>query len=156
MALLASLLEGYATPALLAERQAFFRDDAPNRAWSTRLRVLLAGARREDRNRFEACLPLFQLRERKDRLAMATMLNRVDLNRPSDLRRLNRLDPGGRGPGDQHRDAQGAGDPRLRPCRARALPRGDRGRHPVPAAVAHGHRAVAASTSATRSATPGR
>ena len=91
MALLASLIEGHATPALLTETQAFFRDDAPNRVVVAELRSMLAGAAREDRNQFEACLPLFQLRERKDRLAMVTVLNRVDLNRPSELRQLNRI-----------------------------------------------------------------
>jgi class 3 adenylate cyclase/HEAT repeat protein len=91
MAVLASLLERYATPALLAEVQAFFRDEAPNRGVVEQLRSVIAGSPREDRNRFEACLPLFQLRERKDRLAMSTMLSRIDLNRPFELRRLNRL-----------------------------------------------------------------
>lgn len=91
MAVLASLLERYASPAILAEVQTFFRDEAPNRTVVEHLRSLLAGAPREDRNRFEACVPLFQLRERKDRLAMATLLGRVDLERPFELRRLNRL-----------------------------------------------------------------
>ncbi|MCX7031993.1 MAG: hypothetical protein NTU62_17990 [Spirochaetes bacterium] len=91
MAVLASLLERYATPSLLAEVQAFFRDEAPTRAVVDQLRSLLAGAPREDRNQFEACLPLFQLRERKDRMAMSNMLSRVDLGRPLSLRRLNRL-----------------------------------------------------------------
>jgi class 3 adenylate cyclase/HEAT repeat protein len=91
MAVLASLLERYASPAILAAAQTFFRDESPNRAVVGELRSLIAGAPREDRNRFEACVPLFQLRERKDRLAMANMLNRVDLDRPLELRRLNRL-----------------------------------------------------------------
>jgi class 3 adenylate cyclase/HEAT repeat protein len=91
MAVLASLLERHATPPLLAEAQAFFRDEAPTRAVVDQLRNLLAGSPREDRNRFEACLPIFQLRERKDRLAMSNMLSRVDLGRPLNLRRLNRL-----------------------------------------------------------------
>ena len=91
MAVLASLLERYASPAILAETQAFFREEAPNRAVVEHLRGLIAGAPREDRNRFEACVPLFQLRERKDRLAMANLLSRVDLARPFELRRLNRL-----------------------------------------------------------------
>jgi class 3 adenylate cyclase/HEAT repeat protein len=91
MAVLASLLERHATPSMLAEVQAFFRDEAPTRTVADQLRSLLAGAPREDRNRFEACLPLFQLRERKDRLAMSNMLSRVDLGRPLSLRRLNRL-----------------------------------------------------------------
>jgi class 3 adenylate cyclase/HEAT repeat protein len=89
--LFASLLERYATPALLAEAQAYFRDESPNRAAMDHLRTLFAGAPREDRNYFEACLPLFQKRERKDRLAISNMLSRVDLNRPFELRRLNRL-----------------------------------------------------------------
>jgi class 3 adenylate cyclase/HEAT repeat protein len=91
MAVLASLLERHATPALLAETLSYFRDDTPNRAVVDRLRVLFSGAPREDRNRFEACMPLFLLRERKDRLAMANVLTRVDLDRPFALRRLNRL-----------------------------------------------------------------
>ncbi len=91
MAVLASLLERHATPVLLAETLSYFRDESPNRAVLDRLRVLLSGAPREDRNRFEACLPLFQLRERKDRLTMANVLTRVDLDRPFALRRLNRL-----------------------------------------------------------------
>lgn len=91
MAVLASLLERYASPAILAETQAFFREETPNRAVVEHLRGLIAGAPREDRNRFEACVPLFQLRERKDRLAMANLLSRVDLARPFELRRLNRL-----------------------------------------------------------------
>jgi len=91
MAVLASLLERHANPVLLSETLAYFREETPNRTVVDRLRVLLGGAPREDRNRFEACLPLFQLRERKDRLAMANILTRVDLDRPFALRRLNRL-----------------------------------------------------------------
>jgi class 3 adenylate cyclase/HEAT repeat protein len=91
MAVLASLLERHATPSLLNEVQTIFRDDVPNQKVVDQLRSLLAGAPREDRNRFEACLPLFRLRERKDQLAMSNMLSRVDLNRPFNLRRLNRL-----------------------------------------------------------------
>ena len=62
MTVLASLLERYATPALLAEVQASSGRGPGPRAAVAQLRSLIAGAPREDQNRFEACLPLFPLR----------------------------------------------------------------------------------------------
>jgi class 3 adenylate cyclase/HEAT repeat protein len=90
---LATLLERYATPSLLADVQAFFKDEGYTGRTPplAQLRAQLAGAPREDQNRLDACIPLFMLTEKKDKLLVFPMMARVDLNRPFYLRRLNRL-----------------------------------------------------------------
>ena len=90
---LATLLERYATPSLLADVQAFFKDEgyAGRTPPLAQLRAQLAGAPREDQNRLDACIPLFTLTEKKDKLLVSPTVARVDLNRPFYLRRLNRL-----------------------------------------------------------------
>lgn len=90
---LATLLERYATPSLLAGVQSFFKDegDAGRAPPLAQLRALLAGAPREDQNRLDACIPLFTLTEKKDKLLVIPLVTKVDLNRPLYLRRLNRL-----------------------------------------------------------------
>jgi len=91
--ILATILEKYATPTLLAEVIAFFKEDG----FTTRtppvaqVRSLLSSAPKEDLNRFEACIPLFAFMEKKDKLLVTAQLLKVDLNRPFYLRRLNRL-----------------------------------------------------------------
>jgi class 3 adenylate cyclase len=91
---LATLLEKHATPSLLTDVQAFFKEDG----WAAgrtppvaQMRSVLAGAAKEEQNRFEACIPLFLLKEKKDRFTVLQQVSRVDLNRPSFMRRLNRL-----------------------------------------------------------------
>ena len=90
---LATLLEKYATPSVLAEVTAFFKEDSYSGRTPpvAQIRSLMARTPKEDQNRFEACIPLFAQPEKKDRLAVLTQLARVDLNRPFYLRRLNRL-----------------------------------------------------------------
>lgn len=90
---LATLLERYATPALVADVQAFFKDEgyAGRTPPLAQLRAQLAGAPREDQNRLDACIPLFTLTEKKDKLAVFPAVAKVDLNRPFYVRRLNRL-----------------------------------------------------------------
>jgi class 3 adenylate cyclase len=90
---LATLMEKYATPSVLAEVTSFFKEDGYSDRTPpvAQIRSLLAGTPKEDQNRFEACIPLFAQTEKKDRLAVLTQLARVDLNRPFYLRRLNRL-----------------------------------------------------------------
>jgi class 3 adenylate cyclase len=89
---LATLLERYAAPAVLAEVQAFFKEEGVSRTPPVaQMRSLMASAPREDQNRFEACIPLFTLVEKKDKLGVLAQVSRVDLNRPFYTRRLNRL-----------------------------------------------------------------
>jgi class 3 adenylate cyclase len=90
---LATLLERYATPSVLAEVQAFFKEDGYTGRTPpvAQMRSLLAAAPKEDLNRLDACIPLFTLREKKDKQAVLALVSRVDLNRPFFLRRLNRL-----------------------------------------------------------------
>ena len=92
-ALLATILEKYATTNLLAEVQAFFKDDASSARTPplAQVKSLLAAAPREDLNRFEACIPLFTYHEKKDKMLVYSQISKVDLNRPFFLRRLNRL-----------------------------------------------------------------
>ncbi len=92
-AILASLLEKHATPAVVAEVQAYFKDDASSGRTSPlpQLRTLVSTATREDQNRLEACAPLFSLRDKLARLPVFNQVSRVDLQRPFFLRRLNRL-----------------------------------------------------------------
>ncbi|MGA2977794.1 MAG: adenylate/guanylate cyclase domain-containing protein [Spirochaetia bacterium] len=91
--LLATLLERYATPSVLADVQAFFKEDgySGHTPPVAQMRSLLAGTSKEEQNRFEACIPLFALTEKKDKLAVFAQVSRVDLNRPFFIRRLNRL-----------------------------------------------------------------
>jgi class 3 adenylate cyclase/HEAT repeat protein len=89
----ASLLERYASESVLTEVLAFFKDD-PNTSRTppvAQLRGLLSAAPKEDLNRFEACIPLFTLTEKKDKIGVFTQISRADLNRPFFMRRLNRL-----------------------------------------------------------------
>ncbi len=90
--LLASLLEKFGTPAVVETVQRFFKSEysgfAPPVA---QVKALLSRATKEDQNRLDACIPLFSLPEKKDKLQVFACLSRVDLNRPVYLRRLNRL-----------------------------------------------------------------
>jgi class 3 adenylate cyclase len=90
---LATLLEKYATPSVLADVQAFFKEDGYTGRTPpvAQMRSLLASAPKEDLNRLDACIPLFTLKEKKDKQAVLALVSRVDLNRPFFLRRLNRL-----------------------------------------------------------------
>ena len=89
---LASLLERYCTPAVVESIQRYFKSEysgfTPPVA---QLKSLLSHAPKEDQNRLEACIPLFTLPEKKDKLQVYACLTKVDLNRPVYLRRLNRL-----------------------------------------------------------------
>ncbi len=89
--ILAKLLERNGTPTVLAETLAFFKEESIRPPPLASLRSLLATASKEERNQLEACIPLFSITERKERLAVLASLSRVDLNRPFLLRRLNRL-----------------------------------------------------------------
>ena len=90
---LATLLEKHAAPSVLADVQAYFKEDGYSDRTPpvAQIRSLLSGTPKEEQNRFEACIPLFALKEKKDRLTVLQQLLRVDLNRPFFLRRLNRL-----------------------------------------------------------------
>ncbi|MCX7040149.1 MAG: hypothetical protein NT005_13580 [Spirochaetes bacterium] len=90
---LATLLERYATPVLVADVQAFFKDEGYTGRTPplAQLRAQIAGAPREDQNRLDACIRLFTLTEKKEKLAVFPVVAKVDLNRPFYLRRLNRL-----------------------------------------------------------------
>ncbi len=90
---LSTLMEKYATPPLLADIVAFFKDDKLTARTPpvAQIRSLLSTAPKEELNRFEACIPLFAYTEKKDKLLVLSQLSKVDLNRPFYLRRLNRL-----------------------------------------------------------------
>ncbi len=90
---LATQLERYATPSVLADVQAYFKEDmySDRTPPIAQIRSLLSHAPKEDQNRFEACIPLFALKEKKERTTVLQQVSRVDLNRPFSLRRLNRL-----------------------------------------------------------------
>ncbi len=89
---LASLLEKYASPTMVGDVQRYFKAEysgfTPPVA---QLKSLLTRAPKEDQNRFEACIPLFSLPEKKEKLQVFSIITRVDVNRPIYLRRLNRL-----------------------------------------------------------------
>jgi class 3 adenylate cyclase/HEAT repeat protein len=90
---LATLLEKHSTAPVLADVLAYFKEDGYSGATPpvSGIRSLLAEAPKEDQNRFEACMPLFALKEKTDRYMVLQQILRVDLNRPFSLRRLNRL-----------------------------------------------------------------
>ncbi len=91
--LFASVVEKYATPTLLADVMAFFKEDGLTARTPpvAQVRSLLSSAPKEDLNRFEACIPLFAYTEKKDKMLVLGQLSKVDLNRTFYLRRLNRL-----------------------------------------------------------------
>ena len=91
--ILATVVERYATPTLLADIVAFFKDDGLTARTPpvAQLRGLLSSGPKEDLNRFEACIPLFAYTEKKDKMLVLAQLSKVELNRPFYLRRLNRL-----------------------------------------------------------------
>ena len=109
---LATLLEKHATPSVLADVQAYFKEDGYSDRTPpvAQIRSLLSGTPKEEQNRFEACIPLFALPEKKDRLTVLQQLLRVDLNRPFYMRRLNG-DQGRGGPGNQDDVEEDPGDP---------------------------------------------
>ncbi len=89
---LAVLIEKYATQAVLETVQRFFKSEFTGSTPPvSMLRSLISRAPKEDQNRFEACVPLFSLSEKKEKLQVSSILSKVDLNRPTYLRRLNRL-----------------------------------------------------------------
>jgi class 3 adenylate cyclase len=88
----AVLMEKYASPKALEDVQRYFKAEYSGiTAPIAQLRPLLSEAPKEDQNRFEACVPLFSLQEKKEKLQVLPTLAMVDLNRPTYLRRLNRL-----------------------------------------------------------------
>ena len=91
--LFASVVEKYATPTLLADVMAFFKEDGLTARTPpvAQVRSLLSSAPKEDLNRFEACIPLFAYTEKKDKMLVLGQAFKVDLNRTFYLRRLNRL-----------------------------------------------------------------
>ena len=90
---LATILERHATPSVLADVQAYFKEEfyTGRTPPISQMRSLLAHAPKEDQNRFEACIPLFALKEKKDKATVFQQVSRVDPNRTFALRRLNRL-----------------------------------------------------------------
>jgi len=91
--LLAKIVERYAAPELLQEVQRFFKADYTESPAGIveQMRERLRTASEDDRNRFEACIPLFTLSERKAKLNVYQTLARINLSHPALLRRLNRL-----------------------------------------------------------------
>jgi class 3 adenylate cyclase/HEAT repeat protein len=88
----ASLLEKHGTPKVVEDVQRYFKAEYSGLTPPiAQLRSLLAKAPKEDQNRFEACIALFSLPEKKDKLQVFSLVSKVDLNRRIYLRRLNRL-----------------------------------------------------------------
>lgn len=91
--ILAQILELYSSPSLLLELQQFFKTEAVENPplMVEKVKGYLHFAHEEDKHRFEACIPLFNITDRKVRLQISFTLSKINLNRPSLLRRLNRL-----------------------------------------------------------------
>ncbi len=91
--LFANLLERYADGELIRKVQNYFKSDPfPNPALLiSSIRESLKNAPEEDKNKFEACIPLFTMDSRKDVLTLLNILSSINTNRPYLLRRLNRL-----------------------------------------------------------------
>ncbi len=90
---LANILERYASKELLIKIESYFKSDSRKNLslLISEIRNILADAPNEDKNRFEACIPLFTLDNRKSILNLRATLSNVNLERPNLLRRLNRL-----------------------------------------------------------------
>jgi class 3 adenylate cyclase/HEAT repeat protein len=91
--ILAKLLEQYASAELLADTLSHFKGDGGINPASliARIREALIAAPEDERNRFEACLPLFTTGDRLVRVNVAHTLGRANRTSPALLRRLNRL-----------------------------------------------------------------
>jgi len=91
--LLAQTLELYSSPNLLLELQQFFKAETAENPvlMVNKVKDYLHFAPEEDKHRFDACIPLFNITNRKVRLQISFTLSKINLNRPSLLRRLNRL-----------------------------------------------------------------
>ncbi len=90
---LANILERYANKDLLTKVERFFRSGKKENLSNiiSDIRRFLVNAPKEDQNKFEACVSLFMLDNRKDILNIRTTLSSINLERPNLLRRLNRL-----------------------------------------------------------------
>jgi class 3 adenylate cyclase/HEAT repeat protein len=91
--ILAKQLEQYASAELLADTLSHFKGDVGINPASlvARIREALIAAPEDERNRFEACLPLFTTGDRLVRVNVAHTLGRANRDSPALLRRLNRL-----------------------------------------------------------------
>ena len=91
--LFARLLERLAPQALLSEIQGFFKDEKgkPPGPLIEKVKSLLRDASDGDRKRFEACVPLFTEAERIRRLNIYSALKNIHPEKPSLLRRFNRV-----------------------------------------------------------------
>jgi class 3 adenylate cyclase len=91
--LFAKIIEKYASPNLLNKIQKFFQASllTPSAPLIEAMNTALKAATEEDRNRFRACIPLFQTKDVKVRLLVSSNLSHINLDRPNLLRRLNRL-----------------------------------------------------------------
>ncbi len=90
---LANILERYSNKELLVKVENYFKSNTRENLGPliSEIRNLLTDVPREDKNRFEACIPLFTLDNRKNILNIRSTLSNVNLERPNLLRRLNRL-----------------------------------------------------------------
>ncbi len=91
--ILAKIIERYSPPDLLQEIQGYFKTETPGNPASIvqNIRNLLKTASIDDQNRFEACVPLFMISDRKVRLTISHTLSKISLESHSLMHRLNRL-----------------------------------------------------------------
>ena len=91
--LLAQIVEKYASPKLLNNIQHFFQTSTvpDSRLLLNELGKALSGAPDEDKNKFKACISLFQIKNPKARISISSNLSYINLSRPNLIRRLNRL-----------------------------------------------------------------
>jgi class 3 adenylate cyclase len=89
----ANLIERYGNQTLLLDIKEFLRGS--QRFTKTELieniKMAMHEASDEEKNRFYACLPLFQQQKKSLNLQVINILNRIDFSRPIKLQRLNRF-----------------------------------------------------------------
>jgi class 3 adenylate cyclase/HEAT repeat protein len=89
----ANLIERYGDETLLLDIKEYLRGSL--RFTKTELieslRIAMKDATAEEKNRFNACLPLLGMQKKAISLQIVNVLNKIDFNRPFKLRRLNRF-----------------------------------------------------------------
>ncbi len=91
--LFAQIVEKYASPKLLNNIQNFFQTSTVRDSKPILLQLgkALSKAPEEDKNKFKAFSSLFQIKNPKTRISIASNLSYINLSRPNLIRRLNRL-----------------------------------------------------------------
>ncbi len=93
IAILANLIENYASKEILRDMIYFLKanHNINPAVLIKKIRMSLSNATVEEKNRFEACMPLFQKKKKNEKMKILNTISKVNFERPSNLRSINRL-----------------------------------------------------------------